>query len=69
MSIPDLPKVNIYTDGACNPNPGPGGWAAVLLFPDQEPKELVGSEPSMIRVRYGSERIRSGRLEQNLAVA
>jgi ribonuclease HI len=40
----DLPQVNIYTDGACNPNPGPGGWAAVLLFADQDPQELVGSD-------------------------
>jgi ribonuclease HI len=39
-----LPEVTIYTDGACNPNPGPGGWAAVLLFPGQDPQELVGSE-------------------------
>ncbi len=26
-----LPKVTIYTDGACDPNPGPGGWAVVIL--------------------------------------
>ena len=46
MPVADLPKVTIYTDGACNPNPGPGGWAAILLFPDQDPQELVGSEPN-----------------------
>ena len=28
--------VTIYTDGGCDPNPGPGGWAAVLRFPDRE---------------------------------
>lgn len=28
-----LPTVEIYTDGACEPNPGPGGYAAVLLHP------------------------------------
>jgi ribonuclease HI len=39
-----LPVVTIYTDGACNPNPGPGGWAAVLLATNQPAKELVGSE-------------------------
>ncbi len=27
----DLPKVTIYTDGACKGNPGPGGWAAILM--------------------------------------
>lgn len=45
MPTADLPEVTIYTDGACNPNPGPGGWAAILLFPDQDPQELVGGEP------------------------
>jgi|GEM_PF-3295292 len=27
-----LPIVEIYTDGACSPNPGPGGWSAILIF-------------------------------------
>lgn len=40
----NLPTLTIYTDGGCNPNPGPGGWAAILLHPDQEPLELYGSE-------------------------
>lgn len=39
-----LPKVTLYTDGACKPNPGPGGWAAILLHNRQE-KVLVGGEP------------------------
>ena len=38
----DLPHVTIYTDGACDPNPGPGGWAALLRFGDRE-KILSGS--------------------------
>jgi ribonuclease HI len=29
-----LPTVTIYTDGSCEPNPGAGGWAALLLFKD-----------------------------------
>ena len=37
-------KATVYSDGACNPNPGPGGWAAVITFPDRKPEELVGSE-------------------------
>ena len=41
--INDLPKVEIFTDGACDPNPGPGGWAAILRFGDHE-KELTGSQ-------------------------
>ncbi len=45
MSTPsDLPAVTIYTDGACDPNPGPGGWAALLRYGSQE-KILTGSEP------------------------
>ncbi len=40
----DQPEVIIYTDGACDPNPGPGGWAAVLRFGAHE-KVLTGHEP------------------------
>lgn len=40
----DLPAVTIYTDGACDPNPGPGGWAALLRYKRTE-KILTGSEP------------------------
>lgn len=36
-------RVQIYTDGACSGNPGPGGWAAVLLYRDHV-KELSGFE-------------------------
>ena len=35
--------VTIYTDGACSGNPGPGGWAAVLQYGDQE-RVLTGAE-------------------------
>ena len=41
----DLPRVTIFTDGACYPNPGPGGWAALLRFGARE-KILTGSEPA-----------------------
>ncbi len=34
-------NVTIYTDGACSGNPGPGGWAAVLLYGDNK-KEISG---------------------------
>jgi len=40
----DLPTVIIYTDGACDPNPGPGGWGALLHYPDRE-ETLSGGEP------------------------
>ncbi|MBQ9977527.1 MAG: ribonuclease HI [Clostridia bacterium] len=35
--------VEIFTDGACSGNPGPGGWGAVLRYGDKE-KELCGGE-------------------------
>ncbi len=38
-----LPLVEIWTDGACSGNPGPGGWAAILRFGDSE-KEVSGGE-------------------------
>lgn len=38
------PQVEIYTDGACSGNPGPGGWAAILIFGEHE-KEISGFEP------------------------
>lgn len=37
--------VDLYTDGACKGNPGPGGWGALLRFGDHE-KELCGGEPA-----------------------
>ena len=40
-----MKKVNIYTDGACSGNPGPGGWCAVLVYREIE-KEMSGGEPS-----------------------
>lgn len=39
----DLPNVELFTDGACSGNPGPGGWGAVLRYKGIE-KELSGSE-------------------------
>jgi ribonuclease HI len=36
--------VEIYTDGACRGNPGPGGWGVVLRYKGQE-KTLYGGEP------------------------
>jgi ribonuclease HI len=36
--------VDIFTDGACSGNPGPGGWGAILRF-DSIEKELSGGEP------------------------
>ena len=40
--MPDI--VEIFTDGACRGNPGPGGWAALLRYKGRE-KTLHGAEP------------------------
>ena len=37
-------KVDIYTDGACIGNPGPGGWAFIIKYSNGETKEFSGSE-------------------------
>ena len=45
MAIGDKKKfVTIYTDGGCEPNPGPGAWAAVLLY-GKTRKEIYGTDP------------------------
>ncbi len=38
-----MKEIDIYTDGACSGNPGPGGWGAVLLFNGHQ-KEISGFE-------------------------
>lgn len=38
-----MSKVELYTDGACSGNPGPGGWGAILRYNGVE-KELSGGE-------------------------
>ena len=40
-----MKKVEIFTDGACKGNPGPGGWGALLRMGRHE-KELAGSDPA-----------------------
>lgn len=39
-----MKHVDIFTDGACSGNPGPGGWGAILRYGEIE-KELSGGEP------------------------
>ena len=43
-------EIKIYTDGACVGNPGPGGWAAIVLA-ENEKKELFGGEKSIIKLK------------------
>ena len=39
-----MKHVEVFTDGACSGNPGPGGWACILRF-NGDSKEMFGSEP------------------------
>ncbi|HEX2841963.1 ribonuclease HI [Hyphomicrobium sp.] len=39
----DKKSIEIYTDGACSGNPGPGGWGAILIWGDHR-KEIKGGE-------------------------
>jgi ribonuclease HI len=43
MEKHEIPEATIYTDGACDPNPGHGGWAAVIIYPTAI-KEIQGHE-------------------------
>ncbi len=45
MAEPETEVIEIFTDGACSGNPGPGGWGALLRFRDHE-RELSGAEPA-----------------------
>ena len=40
-----MKHIQIYTDGACSYNPGPGGWGAILIYNGVE-KRISGGEPN-----------------------
>ncbi len=40
-----MKRIEIFTDGACKGNPGPGGWGALLRMGEHE-KEMAGAEPN-----------------------
>ncbi len=47
VSMGEKKKVTIYTDGACSGNPGPGGWAAVVMYENKSvfiKKRISGGE-------------------------
>ncbi len=39
-----MSKITIYTDGACSGNPGPGGWAALIIYENKEVSISGGEE-------------------------
>ncbi len=43
--VEKLPSADLFTDGACIGNPGPGGWAYIIKFPDRvKPIVMAGAE-------------------------
>ena len=38
--------VDLYTDGACKGNPGPGGWGVVIIIDGEKTNEIYGGEPN-----------------------
>jgi ribonuclease HI len=44
LSHPVPPQIDVYTDGGCDPNPGPGGWGAIIRWKDRE-WVLSGNDP------------------------
>ncbi len=40
------PNTGIFTDGGCSPNPGPGGWAVVVVQDNQILDEFYGGDPA-----------------------
>ena len=43
-----MARIEIFTDGACSGNPGPGGWGVLLRYKDTE-KEMNGGEAETTR--------------------
>ncbi len=48
--MPDAGGVIVYTDGACSGNPGPGGWAAIIIEGGEE-RVVSGAEPQTTNQR------------------
>ncbi|MGH6658486.1 MAG: RNase H family protein, partial [Sphingomicrobium sp.] len=45
-----LPLVELFTDGACRGNPGPGGWAVLLRMGEKE-REIAGGESHTYQIQ------------------
>jgi ribonuclease HI len=58
-SAEDGDTVELFTDGACSGNPGPGGWGAILRWREHE-RELSGGEPATTNNRMELEAVIQG---------
>lgn len=41
----NVDSIDIYTDGSCLSNPGPGGWGVIILYENREQDRLSGADP------------------------
>jgi ribonuclease HI len=65
-------RVKIYTDGGCSGNPGPGGWAYIIVAPtgDRAENGAGDEKASIFTEKWGSERnTTNNRMELSAAVA
>ncbi|HZO43692.1 MAG TPA: ribonuclease HI [Methylomirabilota bacterium] len=53
------PDVTVYTDGACSGNPGPGGWAAIIMDGDEE-RVVSGRAPRTTNQRMELQAVAEG---------
>jgi ribonuclease HI len=58
-AVPSDNSVELFTDGACSGNPGPGGWGAILRWRGQE-RELSGGDPATTNNRMELEAVIQG---------
>src|SRR3954453_18726696 len=58
----------VWTDGACSGNPGPGGWAAIVVPADGEPVELSGGERAPVGPPGGEPATTNNRMEYTAAL-
>jgi ribonuclease HI len=55
--------INIYTDGACSGNPGPGGWAALLLI-----KNITSGNKEKLTIKGGEKETTNNRMEMTAVI-
>ena len=55
-----MKKIKLYTDGACSQNPGPGGWAFVMILKDVQGEQ---SEQELLRGSGGEKLTTNNRME------
>jgi ribonuclease HI len=58
--VTEAKRVVLHTDGACSGNPGPGGWAYVIEWPDGSIEEGVGADPATTNNRMELTAVREG---------